>query len=139
MTRRPSSDRPAATGPARPLSLLSRLYSRGARGTRAVLVAVDQADVWFVYDVPAGSPSAKTGLLVERLGGLDDRLDSALALAADYLACQTEFHSGARDEFTCPDPLPKASRVQLDVIRADAARAQRVVRNQQQQQQQAAA
>jgi hypothetical protein len=138
MTRRPSSDRPAATGPARPLSLLSRLYSRGGRSTRAVLVAVDQADVWFVYDVPAGSPRAKTGLLVERLGGFDDRLDSALALAADYLACQTEFHSGARDEFTCPDPLPKASRVQLAVIRADAARAQRIVRNQQQQHQTAA-
>jgi len=103
-----------------------------------VLVAVDQADVWFVYDVPAGSPRAKTGLLVERLGGFDDRLDSALALAADYLACQTEFHSGARDEFTCPDPLPKASRVQLAVIRADAARAQRIVRSQRQQHQAAA-
>jgi hypothetical protein len=138
MTRRPSSDKPAATGPARPLSQLSRLYSRGGRSTRAVLVAVDQADVWFVYDIPASSPRAKTGLLVERLGGFDDRLDSALALAADYLACQTEFYSGARDEFTCPDPLPKASRVQLAVIRADAARAQRIVRNQQQQHQAAA-
>jgi hypothetical protein len=138
MTRQPSSDKPAATGPARPLSQLSRLYSRGGRNARAVLLAVDQADVWFVYDIPAGSPRAKTGLLVERLGGFDDRLDSALALAADYLACQTEFHSGARDEFTCPDPLPKPSRVQLAVIRADAARAQRVVRNQQQQHQAAA-
>lgn len=138
MTRRPSSDKPTATGPARPLSQLSRLYSRGGRSTRAVLVAVDQVDVWFVYDIPAGSPRAKTGLLVERLGGFDDRLDSALALAADYLACQSEFHSGARDEFTCPDPLPKASRVQLAVIRADAARAQRIVRSQQQQHQAAA-
>jgi hypothetical protein len=138
MTRRPSSDRPAATGPARPLSLLSQFYTRRGGRARAVLVAVDQTDAWFVYDIPAGSTRAKTGLLVERLGGIDDRLDCALALAADYLACQTEFHSGARDEFTCPDPLPKASRVQLAVIRADAARAQRVVRNRQQQQQAAA-
>lgn len=127
MSRRPMTGEPAATEPPHLAPKLTLHYRRRSGRRRTVLVAVDQTDVWFVYDVPAGTARASTGLLVDRLGGYDDRLDAALALAQDYLATQTAFRAGRRDDFTCPDPLPRARRRPLAVIRRDAARARTVV------------
>ncbi len=120
MSRRPAPNSRAATDAAPPRLALH--YRRRSGRRRSVLVAVDETDVWFVYDVAACDSGVKTGLLVDRLGGYDDKLDQALALAADYHAAQVAFHAGAREEFTCPDPLPGPPRRPLAVIRKDAAR-----------------
>ncbi|MGH2902881.1 MAG: hypothetical protein ACRDK7_04760 [Solirubrobacteraceae bacterium] len=117
---------PAATGGADVPVKLALRYRRAGGQRRAVLVAVDETDVWFVYDVPAEPKRrARTGLLVERLAGHEDRLDQALALAADYQAAQSAFHAGEREHCTCPDPLPRVRRTPLVVIARDAVRARR--------------
>jgi hypothetical protein len=131
MTGRPTPTEPAATAAAGPHSKLALDYRRSSGRRRSVLVAVDETDVWCVYDVPAEPKRrARTGLLVERLGSYGDKLDQALALAADYQAAQSEFHAGKREHCTCPDPLPDARRRPLAAIRRDAARARSAVREQ---------
>jgi hypothetical protein len=117
---------PGVTGAAGARVKLTLRYRRAGGQRRAVLVAVDETDVWCVYDVPAEADRrARTGLLVERLGGYEDKLDQALALAADYQAAQSEFHAGGREHTTCPDPLPRARRTPLGAIAKDAVRARR--------------
>lgn len=123
MTRRAATD--AAAGPEPALALG---YKRADGHTRRVLVTVDVTGVWGVYDVPTGPVGEKHGQLVDRLLGFDDRLGQALALAADYRACQEQYHAGQRTRMPCPDPLPKPVRVPLTVIRSLAARARRAVR-----------
>lgn len=126
------ADEPAATDAAGAPVKLTLHYRRASGQRRAVLVALDETDVWFVYDVPAEPKRrARTGLLVDRLGGYDAKLNQALALAADYQAVQSAFHAGKREHCTCPDPLPRARRAPLAAITRDAARARRVVLEQQ--------
>ncbi len=127
-----AAEKPAATDAAGAPVKLTLHYRRARGQRRAVLVAVDETDVWFVYDVPAEPKRrARTGLIVERLGGYDEKCSQALALAADYHAAQSAFHASEREHFTCPDPLPRARRAPLAVIGRDAARARRVVLKQQ--------
>ncbi len=119
MTRRPSTDEPAATGPA----ALRRTYTHRDCGKRVVLVAVSAADVWSVYDIPEAPSPDRTGWLVEQLRGFDDRLDSALSLMTEYVADQDAFHNGERED----SPLPKPPTIALTAIHQDTARARRVI------------
>jgi hypothetical protein len=86
---------------------------------REVILGVEETGVWLVYDIGR----ADTGLLVGRLDGAHEKLHQALALQTDYTACQFAFARGERDEFTCPDPLPKPVGVSITQIRARAERA----------------
>ncbi|HEV3071858.1 MAG TPA: hypothetical protein VGY76_10595 [Solirubrobacteraceae bacterium] len=97
-------------------------YERRDGSRRLVAVGVDVTGVWFVYDVPTVG-GERTALVVERLPGFDDKLRQATALAAEYLCCQREFHLGLREEFTCPDPLPKPRRIALRLVALQRARA----------------
>jgi hypothetical protein len=125
MTRRPTPHNPAVTEPP---TVLARTYKRSDGTKRRVLVAVDEADAWLVYDVPSGSTGEQQGQLVDHLTGWDDLLGQTLALAADYLHCQIAFHAGEREDMPCANPLPKPAEAPLAVIRSRAARARRVVR-----------
>jgi hypothetical protein len=123
-TRRPATGSPPATSPT---GILARSYKRSDGTERRVLIAVDENDKWLVYDVPSPADSEAEGQLVEHLIGCDDHLGQALALAADYLQCQTAFHAAEREDMPCPDPLPKPQLAPLALIRRLAARARRVV------------
>lgn len=125
MTRRPIPSTPAATE--RP-TVLARTYKRSDGTKRRVLIAVDEADAWLVYDVPSGA-TGEQSLLVDHLTGCDDLLGQALALAADYLHCQIAFHAGERTDMPCASPLPRPAEAPLAVIRRHTARARRVVRS----------
>jgi hypothetical protein len=125
MTRRPPPSTPAATE--RP-TVLARTYKRSDGTKRRVLIAVDEADAWLVYDVPFGTTGEQQGQLVDHLTGCDDLLGQALALATEYLHCQVAFHAGEREDMPCANPLPRPAEAPLAVIRSRAARARRVVR-----------
>ncbi len=94
---------------------------------RQAVVAVDAAGVWFVYDIPAAPRAAKTGFLVDRLDGAGEELHEAVALAAEYVACQLAYARGYRLEHTVENPLPKSGQHEehLSKIRRDAQRAAR--------------
>ena len=98
-------------------------YKTRSGRRREALIAVDTNGVWVVYDIPAGNTTVKSGLLVDRLLGDQEKLDKAHALAVDYAACQTAFAQGRREEHPNPDPLPKPTRVPIRTIRRHAARA----------------
>jgi hypothetical protein len=100
-------------------------YRARSRRNREVLIAVDDLGEWAVYDTPAGG-TGKTGRLVDRLAGHDERLLQALALQAEYAADQQAYSAGRREEHLTPDPLPSARRVAMTQIRRDAERALRL-------------
>jgi hypothetical protein len=122
------SQQPGATV-ARPglPAVLRWTYRRASGRRRSVVIALDSTGVWFVYDLPAARGASRKGLLVERLGGYDDKLWQAVALAKDYLASQEAYRDSRRENCTCPDPLPRPTRVDLQVIDEAASRARRVV------------
>jgi hypothetical protein len=120
MTRRPRASPPSATGPT---GVLAHSYRRADGAKRRVLIAVDENDKWLVYDIPSPAAPDLGGELVEHLLGCEDHLGQALALAADYLECQTAFHAGERDDQPCPNPLPKPQLAHLAHVRRLAARA----------------
>jgi hypothetical protein len=123
MTKRPAISRPPTSNST---GILARSYKRSDGTKRRVLIAVDKDDKWLVYDVPSPAGSHADGQLVEHLIGCEDHLGQALALAEDYLQCQTAFHVGEREEQPCPDPLPKPQSAALAHIRRLYARARRV-------------
>jgi hypothetical protein len=131
MTRRPATSRPPASNST---GILARSYKRSDGTKRRVLIAVDKDDKWLVYDVPSPAGSHADGQIVEHLIGCEDHLGQALALAEDYLQCQTAFHAGEREEQPCPDPLPKPQSAALAHIRRLYARARRVPRGEDSQQ-----
>lgn len=95
-------------------------YKAPSGRRRLVLVAVDENGVWLVYDVPA-STKVKSGVLVDRLLGDQEKVEEARALAVNYAACQTAFAQGRREEHPNPNPLPKPTRVPIQTIRQHAA------------------
>ena len=66
------------------------------------------AGVWRVLDV-----SDREVLLVERLGGFDDKLLQAEHLADDYVEQMRRYLDGARDGQVVAHPLPKPVRLRF--------------------------
>ena len=123
MTAQPTETAPAekTEQPEISASGLIVSYKAPSGRRRLVLLAVDENGVWLVYDVPAGSTKAKTGVLVDRLLGDQEKVEEARALAVNYAACQTAFAQGHREEHPNPNPLPKPTRVPIQTIRQHAA------------------
>jgi hypothetical protein len=108
MTSRANTEAPA----------LEYSYSTFEGEERDVLVGVesrDQAEIWSVYDVPAGD-GHEAGWLVEHLTGPDEKLEAAAGVARAYWESQVAFQSEGR-EFCPMDPLPKPTEVPIAEIR----------------------
>lgn len=131
MTRRPST---TTSRPDKATGVLSRSYKRSDGTKRRVVIGVDETDCWLVYDIPSGAGGDPDGQLVEHLIGYDERLGQALALATEYLRCQTAFHAGERKEMPCPNPLPKPEKAPLALIRRLGGRARRAIQREHSQQ-----
>lgn len=89
---------------------------RGRRHT--VLIGVDSAGEWAVYDIPTAG-RAKTGKVVQVFPDHRDGIRQAIALQADYAAMQDAYQAGRREY----NPLAKFTRQAVTRITEHADRA----------------
>ncbi|HEY3944424.1 MAG TPA: hypothetical protein VGL78_04285 [Solirubrobacteraceae bacterium] len=108
----PRADR-GATGRALAVTYTAR---RGRR--RKVVIGVDSAGEWAVYDIQAAG-RVKTGKVVQALPDESDGVRQALALQADYADVQAAYQDGHREE----NPLPRFTRLAIGRIAEAADRA----------------
>ncbi len=114
----PSARRPARRAPVRDFRALAIAYTARGGRRREVVIGVDSAGEWVLYDILANG-RAKTGRVVQALAGEDERVRQAIAWQADYAATQAAYQAGRREE----DPLPKFTRQSLSRIAEHAERA----------------
>ncbi len=80
---------------------------QAADGVHEVLVDLDATGAWRVLD-----KSTDQTLVIERLDGVDDDDEQAVATAVSYLRQLEAFFNGDRDAMPCPHPAGAAAVLQ---------------------------